>query len=63
MGSVILGQKHRGYGTIPFSDDVELLITNRFIDRNQTISVPERVVVHLSVMVIHITPVAGVVPL
>ena len=63
MGSVILGQKHRGYGTIPFGNDVELLITNRFVDRDQTISAPESVFVYLSVVVVHIAPVAGVVPL
>ncbi len=61
MGSVILGQKHRGY--VPIGNDVELLITNRFVDRNQTVSVPESIFVHLSVVVVHIAPVAGVVPL
>jgi len=63
MGSVILGQKQRGYGAVPFGNDVELLAANRFIDRNQTVSVPEGVFVHLSVVVVHIAPVAGVVPL
>lgn len=32
MGLVILGQEHRGYRTVPFSDDVELLTANRFVD-------------------------------